>query len=619
MKELWKPIDWIENIPKDKYFVSNMGNVYNAWTDKFVKSYFRDNRMWFGMNYYDEYSNRLRMMNLDVAKTVAIAFLPLSDDIEPDTLFVHHKDNDVTNNVVENLEWCIRVRDAKVTKYITIEAQFLMYELLLKYCNNRTWDELSEIVHNETGIRLEGYNIRAICIKKHDDKSIIGKHFGLIGTSIQEVSDKRDKMLRPIVAMALSGDYHKSYPDEKWVWLEYPGICEKSYLISNYGRIMDMFGQIIKPNVHNSSNHLSCHLSAIERAKNGRKSKHVAIARMVAFHFCDFPKGIEEHEMSNIIIKYKDGNPKNLKVDNIYWTTHQGGTKFGIEPDEVKEIIMYVKSLVDKGYAMTDIRILANNKFHKNYSLYKYQTMTKRNTEVYNLTYQTLDVDCRKLRKRGTGTHMRLNDEEVKLVCELLVKYNGNSMRVYEEVEETIPDIDISSVRNIRNGSSYRKISADFFEPGEFKSCINTPVEVYTLDGEFLKKFTSIKDLAFNKYFTPVDMGYQQLANKLRGHNEIRVNDFIFRRVDVFRASKKGAIKNTTLVKVFNEVDEHGNVINVFYGLDDACKQLGFKSKTSIKYYVSTGHMMQKNGHYLEYFGKKVVPLDELERLVNDK
>jgi hypothetical protein len=611
MKEIWKAINWERDIPKDKYLISNMGNVYNAWTDKPVKTYFYHNQVYFSMNWFDKENNRLRKAVPTVARTVATAFLPLPEGYnvmnQTDGLFVRHKDNDVTNNTVDNLEWCIRMKNKDIVKYVTIEAQVLMYELLLKYCNNRTWEELSDIVHNETGIRLEGYNIRGICTKKHDENSNIGRHFGLVGTSIQEVSDKRDKMLRPIVAAALSGTYEGSHPDETWVWVSYPDICKERYLISNYGRIMNMFGKIMKTRA-SSSGHLECFLDATTE----KKTKHVVVARLTAYHFCDFPKGIEEHELKNIIIKYKDGDPTNLKIDNIYWTTHQGGTKFGIETDDIRDIINYVKTLVDKGYAVKDIQILANNKFHTNYSISKYQTMTRRATDIYNPTYQVLDVDCRKLRKRGTNTHVRLTEDEVVLVCEKLVEYNGNTMRAYEVIEELIPDIDISSIRAIRNGKSYQKISRQFFQPGEFKASINTPIEVYTLSGELLKRFDSMQDLANDKYFTPVDMRYQQLVRKFYGHDEIRVNDFIFRRVNVFRKSKKGTIRTTTRVDVINEVDESGNIVNVYYGYKDALKRLDFKSSTSIRYYITTHHKMQKNGHYLEYFGKKVVPLDEL-------
>lgn len=612
MKELWKPIDWIENIPKDKYLISNMGNVYNTWTDKIVKQRFVNNQMVFAVYLYDEENNRLRN-NILVTKTVvAKAFVPfpIKVDIAPEKhihqLYIHHKDGDMKNNSAENLEWCMN----NGLKSMAIESQVIMYELLLKYCNNRTPAELSDIVYNEIGVRFNNRSIYNICVKKHDKNSILGQYFHLVGTSIKEIADERDKLLRPIVLDALSGTWDESYANEKWVWSEYPGIQEQTYLVSTHGRIMNSSGEILKYHRNPTSRNLFVGLNT-----NTGRRKNISVARVIAYQFCDFPIGIEEHEFKNVIVKYKDGDADNLKCENLLWTTHQGSKKVGVDADTVRKIISYVKTLVDKGYAMTDICVLANSKFNVDYTIKKYQTMTDRTTDVYNATYNTLDVDCRKLRKRGTETRMRLTDDEVRFICEKLIEFNGNSRRTYEVVEEFIPDICMSAIQGIRNGTNYKKISTEYFQSGDFsKSAMHTPVEVYTLSGELLKKYGSILELSRDKYFIPVGMPYSTLVSRLdKSGGEYRINDFIIRKAGkTFRKSTAGNKHASKLVNIVHEVDESGNVMNVYHGYKDACNKLGLKYESQIRYRI-INHKRLNNGHYLELFGEKIVSLDEFE------
>lgn len=107
MEEIWKPIKGFEG----HYEVSNYGRIrsldyYSVMRDgrrKTVKgrimSQIPDRYGYPCVNLYDE---NHKMKHLTVHRLVAIAFIPNPNNLP----VINHKDEDKTNNCVENLEWC---------------------------------------------------------------------------------------------------------------------------------------------------------------------------------------------------------------------------------------------------------------------------------------------------------------------------------------------------------------------------------------------------------------------------------------------------------------------------------------------------------------------------------
>lgn len=92
-EEIWKDVVWYEGL----YKVSNLGNVYSNYVHRSLKQ----------GNHRDGYKFVILNKNgkskyMSVHRLVATAFILNQDDLPE----VNHKDEDKTNNCVDNLEWC---------------------------------------------------------------------------------------------------------------------------------------------------------------------------------------------------------------------------------------------------------------------------------------------------------------------------------------------------------------------------------------------------------------------------------------------------------------------------------------------------------------------------------
>ena len=99
MEEIWKPIEY------EGYEVSNLGRVksykYDKINGKIMKPY-KDTKGYLQIDLQLDGRKRKNRKHLAVHRLVAIAFIPNPDNLPQ----VNHKDEDKTNNRVDNLEWC---------------------------------------------------------------------------------------------------------------------------------------------------------------------------------------------------------------------------------------------------------------------------------------------------------------------------------------------------------------------------------------------------------------------------------------------------------------------------------------------------------------------------------
>lgn len=116
MEEIWKPIGY------EGYEVSNLGRVksykYNKINGKIMKPY-KNTKGYLQIDLQIDGRKRENRVHLSVHRLVAIAFIPNPDNLPQ----VNHKDEDKTNNCVDNLEWCTNDYNAHYGTHIERVAE----------------------------------------------------------------------------------------------------------------------------------------------------------------------------------------------------------------------------------------------------------------------------------------------------------------------------------------------------------------------------------------------------------------------------------------------------------------------------------------------------------------
>ena len=139
------------------YEVSNKGRVRNVETGKLLKPQKDD----IGYLHVDLCKNRIHKTTR-IHRLVAKAFIPNPQNLPQ----INHKDEDKTNNVVSNLEWCTAQYNSNYGNRIERVAEklskpVLQYDLLGNFI--REWPSLRK-VEEETGIPHS--NISRCCLGK---------------------------------------------------------------------------------------------------------------------------------------------------------------------------------------------------------------------------------------------------------------------------------------------------------------------------------------------------------------------------------------------------------------------------------------------------------------------
>ena len=116
MEEIWKPIGY------EGYEVSNLGRVksykYDKINGKIMKPY-KNTKGYLQIDLQLDGRKRENRVHLAVHRLVAIAFIPNPDNLPQ----VNHKDEDKTNNCVDNLELCTNDYNAHYGTHIERVAE----------------------------------------------------------------------------------------------------------------------------------------------------------------------------------------------------------------------------------------------------------------------------------------------------------------------------------------------------------------------------------------------------------------------------------------------------------------------------------------------------------------
>ena len=185
-EEIWKEIQGFE----DRYAVSSKGRVMNLKTGKILKHGSTQNGY---ANVCLCKGDGTKRKWIKVHRLVAEAFIDNPDNLPQ----VNHKDENKTNNNVENLEWCSASKNIRHSVYqrsckinqLTIDGELV-----------KEW-ESSEQIKRETG--YSNGNIIDCC--KGEYKQMYGYKWEYADPSQQR------KYNRPVAALTMDGDLIAEY------------------------------------------------------------------------------------------------------------------------------------------------------------------------------------------------------------------------------------------------------------------------------------------------------------------------------------------------------------------------------------------------------------------------
>lgn len=161
MEEVWKPVVGFE-----KYSVSNLGRIKNPFG-----KILRPSPNYKGYLHVNLNSEDIKHKHYSVHRAVALAFIPNPDNLSQ----INHKNHNVQDNRVENLEWCSNEYNQRYSHSKSI-SQYNIRGVLL-----REWESISDA---QRALDIPSTNISKCC--KGTILTLNGYIFLYSGESISE-------------------------------------------------------------------------------------------------------------------------------------------------------------------------------------------------------------------------------------------------------------------------------------------------------------------------------------------------------------------------------------------------------------------------------------------------
>ena len=206
---LWKPIDFIEGIPADKYEISENGDIRNKY--------------WIGIRddinvtvtlhpetkcpvvslsntrpkvyHAKKTSKTSKYVMYTIARLVAEAFIAPPYDLNEDDLNVFHIDGDVMNNHYTNLEW--RLGDYK------IEDRKRMLEIIRDHHGSFSNSDIAKMIQKELGFKVTETLVLSTMQKDKDGKPK-SKHWEILGVDPSFFTNKPPKSNPDLIRLICS-------------------------------------------------------------------------------------------------------------------------------------------------------------------------------------------------------------------------------------------------------------------------------------------------------------------------------------------------------------------------------------------------------------------------------
>ena len=175
MEEVWKDIQ----LGNSKYKISNLGNIYSY----FAKRNMSKNKDRRGYLYISTTNKKYKIHRL-----VAQAFIPNPNNYP----IINHKDNNPSNNKVDNLEWCTYKYNID---YCIKSGRFEeAKKKISKACKEKkAYIKNLKIASEKNKKAIFQYDLNGNFIKEWDCSATVEKELGLFATSIIKVCKNKGK------------------------------------------------------------------------------------------------------------------------------------------------------------------------------------------------------------------------------------------------------------------------------------------------------------------------------------------------------------------------------------------------------------------------------------------
>ena len=300
--EEWRVINDYPN-----YSISNLGNVKNNKTGKFLKSCVKGGYLHISL------TNDKIKKTFKVHRLVALAFIENPENKSD----VNHKNKNKLDNTLWNLEWMTR-RENNQHKCIG---------LIYKSNKNKKIIRLSK----DNAEIIEKYNsIEDAGNWAFENKLTKNSHNGRnsIGNCVNGLSK---------TAYGFCWLYEKNENKENEEWreidlkklFEKENDIDKKYFVSNLGRFKNSFGTIMDNNYKvNENGYIRIFIL----------KKTFVLHRLVALTFLDNPEKKEQ-------VNHKDGNKLNNSIENLEWCNNKENQihkfKIGLGNNFTRKIVQY--------------------------------------------------------------------------------------------------------------------------------------------------------------------------------------------------------------------------------------------------------------------------------------
>ena len=277
---------------------------------------------------------------------------------------------------------------------------------------------------------------------------------------------------KPLKVIHLNGDLRNNEVTnlefvediEEWKTIEYPGVRENTYQISNWGRVRRIIDGLILKDQSDGRGYRMLELTT-NKPNTGILFK---VHRLVAYAFVN----LENNDIRKLQVNHIDGVKYNNHWNNLEWVTPSGNIRHSIQTG-LQPIYYGEDSPCAK---------LSNNDVENICALLK---QVDGDVDAVMKRVSITDINCDDIKAIKYGQNWkhisskyftpkefinRLDNYELKLICESLKKNDGDIRKVQNELHGIIPDkkLKYKRLQGIRLCKTGINVSEKYFSKEDF-------------------------------------------------------------------------------------------------------------------------------------------------------